>query len=186
MNESVCPVWVGYLLLNPLRKKLQNPEHLLTPYVKPGMRVGDIGCAMGFFSIPMAELVGDTGQVVCVDIQERMLKKLKKRAVKARVNNVMDYRICSRTSLHLATPGQPYDFILASAVVHEVPDASLLFTEIFQELKPGGRLLLAEPAGHVSQATFDREVVIAETCGFRVMKTLEIRRTLGVVFEKPA
>jgi len=186
MNENVCPLWVGYLLLNPLRKKLQNPENLLTPYVKPGMIVGDIGSAMGFFSLPMADMVGPTGRVVCVDIQEKMLKKLKKRAVKAGLDDVMEYRVCSRMSLHLTTPGQPYDFLLASAVVHEVPDAKKLFEESFRELKPGGRLLLSEPAGHVSQATFDHEVAVAEACGFRIIRTLSERRTLGVVFEKPA
>ncbi|SCY38164.1 methyltransferase domain-containing protein [Desulfoluna spongiiphila] len=186
MSESVCPFWVGYLLLNPLRKKLQNPETLLTPYVKPGMTVGDIGSAMGFFSLPMADMVGPSGRVVCVDIQSKMLKKLKKRAAKAGVDAVMEYRVCSRTSLHLETPGQPYDFLLASAVVHEVPDAKALFEESFRVLKPGGRLLLSEPAGHVSQATFDHEVFVAEESGFHVIKALSERRTLGVVLEKPA
>lgn len=186
MSTTVCPFWVGYLLLNPLRKKLQNPENLLTPYVKPGMTVGDIGSAMGFFSLPMAEMVGPTGRVVCVDIQERMLKKLKKRAIKAGVDDVLEYRVCSSTSLHLETPGRPYDFLLASAVVHEVPDAKALFEESFEVLKPGGRLLLSEPAGHVSQATFDHEVAAAEACGFHVLSMRPGRRTLGAVFEKAA
>jgi len=165
---------------------LQNPEPLLSPYVKPGMTVGDIGCAMGFFSIPMAGLVGDTGRVVCVDIQEVMLKSLKKRAVKAGVNDRMEYRLCDEASFHLASPGQQFDFMLASAVVHEVPEPSRLFNEVFQVLKPGGRVLFSEPSGHVSRQTFEKEIATAEACGFRVIETLTIRRTHAVVLEKPA
>ena len=179
-------MWVGYLLLNPLRKKVQDPERLLAPHVKPGMTVGDIGCAMGYFSLPMAEMVGSTGRVICMDIQEGMLKKLKKRAIKAGVNDTLEYRVCAPTSLNLATPNHPYDFLLASAVVHEVPSAERLFEEAFRELKSGGRLLLSEPSGHVSQETFDREVAAAEACGFCVVRSFATRRTLEVVFEKPA
>ena len=52
MAEDVCPVWVAYLLASPLRKLLQNPERILAPCVHEGMTVVDIGCAMGFFSLP--------------------------------------------------------------------------------------------------------------------------------------
>jgi len=186
MAGNVCPVWVGYLLSSPLRKMLQDPESFLSPYVKPGMRVGDIGCAMGFFSIPMAGLVGDTGRVVCVDIQEKMLKNLKRRAAKAGVGEVMDYRLCDEASFHLASPGNPFDFMLASAVVHEVPEPGRLFQEAFEELKPGGRLLVSEPSGHVSRQTFEEEIATAEACGFRVTETLAIRRTHAVILERPA
>jgi 2-polyprenyl-3-methyl-5-hydroxy-6-metoxy-1,4-benzoquinol methylase len=58
MAEHVCPFWVGYLLLSPVRKLITNPDRILRPYVKPGMRVLDAGTAMGFFSLPLARAVG--------------------------------------------------------------------------------------------------------------------------------
>jgi len=51
MAEHRCPVWVGYFLASGLRKLLQNPVKILSPYVKRNMTVLDIGCAMGFFSL---------------------------------------------------------------------------------------------------------------------------------------
>ena len=34
----------------------------------------DAGCAMGFYSLPMARMVGSGGRVICVDLQEKMVR----------------------------------------------------------------------------------------------------------------
>ena len=73
MAERVCPLWVGYLLASPIRKLLQNPKKILSPYIEEDMKVLDIGCAMGFFSIPLARLIGSNGKVICVDMQKKMI-----------------------------------------------------------------------------------------------------------------
>lgn len=91
-NEShhVCPWWVGYFLINPLRKLSEDPEKIFTPYIKPGMTVIDYGCAMGYFSLPLAKMTGPSGKVRCFDIQERMLKKLGQRARKRNLQFVSE------------------------------------------------------------------------------------------------
>jgi 2-polyprenyl-3-methyl-5-hydroxy-6-metoxy-1,4-benzoquinol methylase len=58
MAQRVCPIWVGYLLASPVRKLYQNPKKILGAYVREGMKILDIGCAMGFFSLPLAEMTG--------------------------------------------------------------------------------------------------------------------------------
>jgi ubiquinone/menaquinone biosynthesis C-methylase UbiE len=58
LAERVCPFWVGYILASPLRRLIHNPRKILGDYIKSGMTVLDIGCAMGFFSIGMAKMVG--------------------------------------------------------------------------------------------------------------------------------
>lgn len=184
MAEHVCPVWVGYLLASPLRKLIQNPEKILSPHVKPGMNVADMGCAMGFFSIPMARMVGPKGRVVCVDIQEKMLHALKKRAVKAGVDTAMTYKLCAGGTFGLEDYGQDIDFILASAVAHEVPDPARLFDETCRALKPGGRFLLCEPAGHVSPKQFEITVNHARACGYREVNIPKIGRSHAVLLEK--
>jgi len=59
-EHHLCPVWIGYLLASPVRKLSQNPRKILGPYVNEGMTVADIGCAMGFFSLPLAKQSGFT------------------------------------------------------------------------------------------------------------------------------
>ena len=80
MGPHVCPWWGGYFIDNRLRRWLHNPEQILAPYVSPGMTAMDFGCGMGMFSIAMAKLVGDKGRVIAVDLQQKMLDVLQKRA----------------------------------------------------------------------------------------------------------
>ncbi len=49
-----------------------------------------------------------------------------------------------------------------------VPDAVSFFTDVAKVLKPSGRLLLAEPRGHVSEAKFAMMLHEAATVGLRV------------------
>ena len=184
MAQRVCPVWVGYLLASPLRKLFQNPGKILGPYVIEGMKVLDIGCAMGFFSLPLAEMVGRNGKVICVDVQAKMIGALEKRARKAGLSGRIETRVCGADSLGLDDLKQEVDFALASAVVHEVPDASGFFSQICGALKPAGRLLVAEPKGHVSQEDFELTVSVAEQNGFRVIGRPQMGRGRAVLLEK--
>lgn len=182
--ERICPVWVGYLLASPVRRLLQNPEKILRPYVREGMKVLDIGCGMGFFSLPLAQIVGSNGKVICVDVQEKMIKCLEKRAQKAGFSNRIETRVCSQKSLGLDDLAGEIDFALAFAVVHEVPDASTFFSEICEAIKQVGKLLVAEPKGHVSKKDFETCVSVAERNGFKVIDTPRIGRSRAVLFGK--
>ncbi|KMY65790.1 methyltransferase type 11 [Desulfocarbo indianensis] len=166
MAQHVCPVWVGYLLLNPLRKLLENPERLLAPFITPGMTVLEPGCGMGFFTLPMARLVGASGKVVVVDLQETMLAKLRRRARRAGVDEVIETRLAQGDSLGVSDLGGQVDFAAAIHVIHELPNQELFFAEAYQALKPGGRLLAMEPKGHVTNEDFERSLALARRAGF--------------------
>jgi len=184
MAEHVCPIWVGYLLASPLRKLFQNPKKILGPYVHKGMKVLDIGCAMGFFSLPLAEMVGSGGKVFCIDVQEKMIVSLKKRARKAGLSDNIEAHVCSSDSLGLKDRVEQIDFAAAIAVVHEVPDTERFFSEVYDAIKPGGRMLVAEPKGHVSQADFDVTVSTAEQAGFALTDRPGISRSRAVLLGK--
>ncbi len=184
MAEHVCPVWIGYLLASPLRKLFQNPNKILKPHVKPGMTVVDVGSAMGFFNLPLARLVGPEGKVLAVDSQEGMINVLRKKTKRAGLLDRVEPRLCSSTSLELADYQGQIDFALAFAVVHEVPDASNLFQEIYEALKPAGRLLVAEPQGHVTPKNFEVIVAAAEKTGFKDLARPRIRKSLVTLLEK--
>jgi hypothetical protein len=76
------------------------------------------------------------------------------------------------------------DFVLAFAVVHEMPEAAVFFTEAAVTMKPDARMLLAEPSGQVSEAEFDIELEIARRAGFELEARPQIRRTRTAVLRK--
>jgi SAM-dependent methyltransferase len=185
MARHVCPFWIGYLLASPLRRWAQDPDRLLSPHVRPGMTVLDVGCAMGFFSLPLARLVGPGGRVVCVDVQERMLRALAKRAARAALSERLEPRTCAPDTLGLGDREGTFDFALAFAVVHEVRSPERLFGELRRALKPAARLLLAEPAGHVRPAAFMSELDAARGQGFTVLESPPVRRSRAALLRAP-
>jgi len=184
MAEHICPWWIGYLLVNPLRRFGQNPIKILSPFIQTGMTVLDVGCGMGFFSLDMARLTGKDGTVICVDLQEKMIKTLMKRAAKSGLQDRIDYRVCSTESLNLNDLDNTIDFSLAFAIVHEIPNAEHFFKQIFQAIKPNGSLLFSEPKGHVSEKNFQRSLDVAEGVGFQPVKKLTIMRSHSMLLKK--
>jgi ubiquinone/menaquinone biosynthesis C-methylase UbiE len=162
----VCPWWLGFFLVNPLRKIKQNPEKILGPYIREGMVLADVGPGMGYFSLPMARMTGARGKVICIDLQEKMLRFLRRKAQKAGVPAVLEYRLCTADSLGIDDLAGTVDFLLLFAVLHEVPGKEALFSQVYRALKPGGRVLLAEPRGHVNQNAFDASMALALRNGF--------------------
>ena len=184
MAQRVCPVWMGYLSVSPLRKLLQNPEKILSPYIDNGMKVLDIGCAMGFFSLPLAQMVGSGGKVTCVDLQQKMIESLEKRAKKAGLSNRIETRICSESSLALDGLEEEIDFALAFYVAHDVRDICSFFSQVHKTIKLGGRFLVVEPKRHVSQKDFEVTVSSAEKTGFRIIEHARIGHNRIILLEK--
>jgi len=148
------------------------------------MTVMDVGCGMGFFSLDMARMVGPDGRVVCVDLQPRMIKALVRRASKAGLADRIDERLCSPDSLGLDDLAGHIDFALVFAVVHEVPDAPALLAQLHSLLKSEGRLLLAEPRGHVSEGKFQKTLDIAENAGLSIVERPEIKKSHTAVLQR--
>jgi ubiquinone/menaquinone biosynthesis C-methylase UbiE len=177
----VCPWWGGYFIDNRLRSLLHDPEKIVGPYVRPGMTVMDVGCGMGLFSIAMAKLVGDQGRIIAVDLQQKMLDVLKRRAERAGVAARIETHNCDQNRLGVDVQA---DLALAFMMVHEVPDQRRLLSEIHACLKAGGKLLVAEPKIHVSGWAFQQTVATAEELGLKVVDEPRVRWCRAVVLAK--
>jgi ubiquinone/menaquinone biosynthesis C-methylase UbiE len=176
----VCPWWaVPFTIDLPFRRWLHDPQKIVGPYVGPGMTVMDVGCGVGWFSIPMAKMVGEKGNVIAVDLQPQMLDMLRRRAEKAGVH--IELHQCQQDRLGLDVQA---DFAIVFAMLHEVPDQARLLGEIYSYLKPGSKLLLAEPPMHVSGKKFANEVAVGEEVGFQVIDRPRLRWSHAVVLEK--
>jgi len=164
-DEHVCPWWMAWTFDNPLRRFLHDPQAMLGPYIKDGMTVADIGCGMGYFSVAMAKLVGPTGKVLAVDLQEQMLQYLKKRALRAGVTERITTVLAESDDIKVS--GQ-VDFVLAFWMVHEVKEIPRFFGQVAAVLKPGGKVLYVEPQMHVTRKRFDEILGYAKAAGFSV------------------
>jgi ubiquinone/menaquinone biosynthesis C-methylase UbiE len=179
VKQHVCPWWIGYILVSPLRKLFQNPDTILAPYIKPDMTVLEVGSGMGFFTIPLARLVGATGRVIAVDIQERMLKGVRTRARRAGVEDRVHTVLCEPNGLETPFPA---DFSLVFATAHEAPDIRTFFRQVHAALKPAATLLLAEPKLHISETDFAGIVREAESTGFAAVTRPTIKGSHCALF----
>ena len=157
-NSHVCPRWLCFTFDNALRRLIHKPERILAGYIREGDVVLDVGAGIGFFTIPMARMVGQTGKVIAVDIQKSMLEGISKRSAKAGLSHRIVLRQNRSDSLNV---GGKFNFILVFWMAHEVPNVRKFMGRLSDVLNKRGKMLLVEPKCHVSKKQFER---ITETC----------------------
>jgi SAM-dependent methyltransferase len=182
-HRLVCPWWLGPFLASPVRRLLESPERLLQPFVRPGMTVVEPGCGMGFFSLPLARMVGPEGKVMCVDVQPRMIAGLVRRARRAGLLDRIHASVGSADAGLGAAAGTA-DVAILFHVLHEVPDQAPLLARLHEALRPGGLLLLIEPRAHVSADEFAASLEAAHRAGFRDTTRTVVARGLSAVLER--
>jgi len=154
------------MLDNRIRRIFQNPQKIAGPYLEEGMTAIDIGCGPGMFTLAMAAMVGDTGCVIAVDVQQEMLD-----VVKAKSDRL---GFSSRIRFHQSKPetlgvSEKADFVLSFWMVHEVQDRDAFLREVRDLLKPDGKYLIVEPSMHVSSAAFADTIGAAERAGLKAV-----------------
>ncbi len=183
MDAHVCPWWLAYTFDHRLRLLAHNPEKLFGKYVRPDMTVVDLGCGLGFNSIGLAKLVGNSGKVVALDIQQKMLDVVMKRAKKMGIENRIAPHLALGNDLNLHVKAQ---FILAFYMAHEVPDPDRLMGQVADNLSVDGRFMMVEPPFHVSKKGFDESIALAETLGLVLEDRHKILFGRTAVLRKPA
>jgi len=180
-NERVCPVEKADSLDTRFRRWFQNPKKILKPYIKEGIKVLDLGCGPGFFSVELAKMVGSSGKVIAADLQVGMLQKLQEKIKGTELEKRITLHKCGEDKIGVT---ENVDFVLAFYVVHEIPDQDKLFTEIGTILKRNGQILIVEPPFHVSKSAFENTIQKAKTIGFAEVKRPKLLFNKAVVLRK--
>jgi cyclopropane fatty-acyl-phospholipid synthase-like methyltransferase len=170
-GKHVCPSWLCFTFDNWLRKKFHDPGKIVAPYIRTGATVVDIGPGMGYFTIPMCRLVGGGGRVIAVDIQERMLKGIQRRASAAGLAGNLTTHLSRSDDFGLAVQA---DFVLAFWMVHEVPETRQFFMNVKEIMKRDAKFMIAEPLFHVTKSRFNNTLRIAQEMGFKIAARPEI------------
>ena len=151
-EPSVCPVAGAAHLDSALRRRLYNPQKILSSFVKEGMTVLDVGCGPGLFSVAMAEMVGATGRVIAADLQQGMLDKLREKIAGTPLQQRIELHKCEADTIGIR---KKVDFVLAFWMVHETPNQQRFFAELASLLCPDGLMLIVEPKIHVPKKRFE-------------------------------
>lgn len=142
-NPSACPYgqrfWVE--APHPLITRERLAEILA---VRPGERILEIGPGTGYYTLDVAEWLGEEGTLEILDVQREMLDHTMRRARERGLGNV-------HPTQGDAT-GMPYedahfDAAYLTTVLGEVPDQKAALRELARVLRPGGRLAVGELMG---------------------------------------
>jgi ubiquinone/menaquinone biosynthesis C-methylase UbiE len=129
-------------LTRPERIQEEDPDRMLSALdIKKGSVVADIGAGVGYHVWRLAEIVGPTGKVIGEDIQDPMIRLLKKNIDDRKLKNV---EIVLGTPTDPKLPAKALDLVLMVDVYHEFSEPAMMMKHIQNALKPDGRVVLVE------------------------------------------
>ncbi|MHA2038677.1 MAG: class I SAM-dependent methyltransferase [Promethearchaeota archaeon] len=138
-----APAFMTRLIDNPIRRKLiQKPETIAKRMnLEPGMIVVEIGPGKGSYTKAIANNLLPDGKVYALDIQESIIKRLKKRIEKENIQNIIPK---IDDVYNLSFMDESVDRVLMIACLPEIPDHVRALKELNRVLKPNGLVCLSE------------------------------------------
>lgn len=131
-------------LERPTREREERTDLLIERLpIESDFVVADIGAGTGYFAFPIAERVPE-GRVLAVDIQPEMLAIIEERKEELGVDNVEAVR---GTITDPGLPNGEVDLIYIVDAYHEFSHPREMGEAMFEDLQPGGRLVLIEYRG---------------------------------------
>ena len=161
------------------RGKWQNPQStLLDAGLRPSITLVDIGCGDGFFALPAARIVGETGKVYAFDEDPDAIDRLKRKAtiediknLEAKIGKAEDTVLCEECA----------DIVFFGIVLHDFEDPTRVLENSKRMLKATGRLVNVDwkktsmEVGPPLQIRFSEEEAarLIESVGFKIQAITE-------------
>jgi len=140
---TVVAVAAQSIASEPARERWQHVDEIFKAVgIGVGSSVADVGAGDGFLTLRIAPIVGENGHVFAVDISDTKLQSLKQRVADAHFANV---EIVKGDEADPRLPAGQLDAVIILNSYHEMPRFREVLLRIRQSLKPGGRLVIAEP-----------------------------------------
>ena len=154
--------------------------------------IADIGAGDGYFSIPAAKIVGDSGIILALDAYPEALSDLNAAALAAGLTNIKTIAGEAENSLICRNCA---DIVLMANVLHDFNDPVAALQNARLALKPDGRLIdldwkkeKDQPQGPPFNIRFDQEKATAllEDAGFIVVSSELVGPFHYILVAKPS
>ena len=139
----------------------------------------DLGCGIGYFTIPAAEIVKASNKVFALDTSEEMLTEVEKRAVLAGVSNVV---VVKTEEYNLMLSDESVSFVLMVNVLHEIENKEQFLQKAHRLLKSAGKIAVVDWEKRQTEVgpPIDHRISIAEVkdlldlTGYKLIKDLQL------------
>ena len=176
---------------NEKRRELLPPEQtLINLHLHKGDIFADIGCGIGYFSIPASKIVGENGKIFAMDILLEMLEDVEGKIKEYNITNI-ETILTEENNLKLKDNEVTFAFI--SNVLHEANEKEFFLTEIKRIISPKGKIAIVEwekihgdfgpPIDHRLDRIYLAKLL--DSLGFSNISTMDIGKDFyGIVAEK--
>jgi ubiquinone/menaquinone biosynthesis C-methylase UbiE len=173
--------WQSLKLLIPVRNVFLTPRELVKRLdLKPDMKVLEVGCGTGYFSLWVARAL-KKGRLVLADIQPEMLRMARRRLLAKCVINV-DFSLCDGKTFDF--PDHTFDRIFLIAVMGEVENKEEYLREFHRILKPDGVLSFSEQEGDPDKPAMNQLEELVGPYGFETCGTFGNRSHFTINFRR--
>ena len=124
---------------NPKRRESMPPEETLKKFkVDNKGTLLDIGCGIGYFTIPAAKII-NKGNVIGIDITSEILD-----IAKRKVENIKNIEFRKNEEYSFPVEDNSIDYVFVCNVIHEIEDKVRFFAEVKRVLKNQGYFCIIE------------------------------------------
>lgn len=137
--------------------------------IEPGMTVADIGAGQGYYTVRLAQRVGEQGRVLAEDIDPQAIRELGNRVERERLDNVS---IKLGTADNPRLPANSFDRIFMVHVYDEIAEPYAFLWRMRPALRQGGQVIVVDSDRSASQHGIDPRLVFCEFAqvGFRLVE----------------
>lgn len=173
---------------NPERRKIMPPEETLIKFrIEDNGTLLDIGCGIGYFTIPAAKLLKNN-KVIGIDIMPEIIGIAKEKAI-----GLTNIHFRTSEEYNFPVENNSIKYVFISNVLHEIEDKSRYFKEIKRVLKDDAYILIIDwekremnMGPPISERISSDEMIkFCNEAGFNLVEKVEINENhYGLKFKK--
>ena len=181
-HKFPMPQFLANLIDNPFRRRVQPPAEMpLRHGIEPGMIVLEVGPGNGRYSIETARRTGESGKLITIDIEPKMIERVQQRAQAEGVRN-LEAKVAD--VFNLPFEDSMFDAIYLITVIGEIPEPERAFKEFYRILSPAGLLAFSEMLTDPDYPLAQTLVRMADRANFKLKKKIGNFFAYTLIFEK--